>query len=203
MRTVNEIFYSLQGEGVHTGVPMVFVRFAGCNLHCPFCDTQHQAGVALTDQEIIEEIMKYPQAQWIVLTGGEPTLQIDNDFVNNLKRHTGKKIAIETNGTHPVPEAIDWVTVSPKGGIAPELSSYDQQMLVKKADEIKVVETGQDISLYFNLPCHTQDTVMCLQPCFVPDADVYRDNIRRTIRRVLEDPRWRLSVQTHRYLNIP
>ncbi len=203
MRTVNEIFYSLQGEGAHTGVPMVFVRFAGCNLHCPFCDTQHQSGTPMSDDEIIEEIMKYPEAQWIVLTGGEPTLQIDNDFVKKLKQYTGKKIAIETNGTNLVPEAIDWVTVSPKGGLTPELSTYDQQILVEEADEIKVVDTGQDVTPYFNLPCRTSDTVMCLQPCFVPDPDQYSHNLNRTIRRVLEDPRWRLSIQTHRYLNIP
>ena len=74
MRRINEIFYSLQGEGANTGVPAVFVRFSGCNLRCSFCDTQHQDGTMMSDEEIIAEVMRYPQARIVVLTGGEPSL---------------------------------------------------------------------------------------------------------------------------------
>ena len=99
MYKINEIFYSLQGEGFHTGTPAVFVRFSGCNLRCTFCDTQHQEGKMMSSQEIVDEVNKYPLAPLIVLTGGEPSLFIDEAFVEELKQKIGKTIAIETNGT--------------------------------------------------------------------------------------------------------
>lgn len=201
-RKINEIFYSLQGEGTHAGTPMVFVRFSGCNLRCPFCDTLHEDGKQLTDSQIIAAINRYENAQWIVLTGGEPSLWIDDDFILKLKRFTGKKIAIETNGTNPLPKSIDWVTVSPKGGMAPTLSAPADGLRVLIADEIKVVDTGQPLEPYFNLPCRGDNTQMCLQPCFVPDKKECEANTARTVSRVLADPRWRLSLQTHRLLNI-
>ena len=85
MRKINEIFYSLQGEGFHTGTPAVFVRFSGCNLKCSFCDTQHEEGVWMSDEEILAEVGKYP-AMTVILTGGEPSLWIDREFVDCLHR---------------------------------------------------------------------------------------------------------------------
>lgn len=199
MKKINEIFYSLQGEGRHAGVPSVFVRFSGCNLHCSFCDTKHEEGRMMEDKEIFFEINRYP-ADRVVLTGGEPSLWIDDEFIRKLRETTGKKIAIETNGTYPLPEGIDWVTVSPK-------SDFDgagkAEVMVTHADEIKVVDTGQDLEQYFHLPCRKKNTFMYLQPCFVDNADEFECNKRRTVERVLADPRWTLSVQIHRYLAIP
>ena len=83
MRKINEIFYSLQGEGYHTGTPAIFVRFSGCNLKCDFCDTQHEEGKMMTDDEIIAEVKKYP-AVTVVLTGGEPSLWIDDELIDRL-----------------------------------------------------------------------------------------------------------------------
>ena len=83
MRKINEIFYSLQGEGYHTGTPAVFIRFSGCNLKCSFCDTQHEAGTLMTDDEIIAEVSKYP-AVTVILTGGEPSLWIDDALIDRL-----------------------------------------------------------------------------------------------------------------------
>lgn len=199
MRRLNEIFYSLQGEGAHTGVPCVFVRFSGCNLHCPFCDTDHQRGTPMSDADIVAYINTYP-AEWIVLTGGEPSLWIDDDFIHTLHVATGKKIAIETNGTLPVPDEIDWITLSPKNGLAPDAPQLPR---VQRADEIKVVDTGQDLEQYFSLPQCRSNTLMYLQPCWVSDPKECQENTARTVARVKQDPRWRLSVQTHRYLNIP
>ena len=206
-RKINEIFYSLQGEGAHTGVPSVFIRFSGCNLKCGFCDTDHRQGDEMTDEAIVETVNAYP-GEWIVLTGGEPTLWIDSRFVTYLKVMTGKKVAIETNGSRPVPPEIDWVTVSPK--ISMEgVADYD--LKVVRADELKVVEVGQDLEWYFhlpcvvsavNLPCGVEATKMYLQPCFVEDPEECRRNRERTVRRVLDDPRWTLSLQTHRFLGI-
>ena len=196
MRKINEIFYSLQGEGAHTGMPVVFVRFSGCNLRCPFCDTSHESGEMLMDEAILNEIEKYP-TQWVVLTGGEPSLHIDGAFIEML-HGAGKMVAIETNGTHSLPEGIDWVTYSPKGGMAPGGDTIG----LTRADEIKVVDIGQDLDRYFALlPDCTPK--MYLQPCYVEDAEERERNLRRTIARVKADPRWTLSLQTHRLLDIP
>lgn len=200
MKKINEIFYSLQGEGHHTGYPSVFIRFSGCNLKCPFCDTAHDEGVVMSDTDIIRAVNLY-KADWVVLTGGEPTLWIDNDFIRLLKQATGKKVAIETNGTHEVPEGIDWVTVSPKTGI--DGMNGNPEIKVSRADEIKVVDVGQPLDGFFNLPCRKENTLMYLQPCYVEDEKTREANMLRTVRRVLEDPRWTLSLQTHRFIGIP
>lgn len=199
MRKINEIFYSLQGEGHHAGYPSVFIRFSGCNLACPFCDTKHEEGIYMSDDDIIRAVNLYT-ASWVVLTGGEPALHIDSDFIRMLKRTTGKKVAIETNGTVPVPEEIDWITVSPKEGICGEDGGA---VVLDRADEIKVIDVGQDLACYFEMPCKSEDTLMYLQPCYVDDKKKRESNRLRTLSRVLADPRWTLSVQLHRFLNIP
>lgn len=132
MRKINEIFYSLQGEGFHTGTPAVFVRFSGCNLRCSFCDTRHEEGVMMTDEEIVEKVSSFP-ARMVILTGGEPSLWIDKALISRL-REAGKQICIETNGTRPLPDGIDWVTCSPK---------ENAPVVLERVDEIKVVYTGQ------------------------------------------------------------
>lgn len=201
MRQINEIFYSLQGEGHHTGYPSVFIRFSGCNLDCPFCDTDHKEGIFMSDDDIIRAVNLYT-ASWIVLTGGEPAMHIDSDFIRMLKRATGKKVAIETNGTLDIPEEIDWVTVSPKEGISGS-EGEDATILEGRADELKVVDVGQPLDKYFSMKCLKPETLMYLQPCYVDDEQRREANRLRTLRRVLSDPRWTLSVQLHKYLNIP
>ena len=211
MRRINEIFYTLQGEGHHEGYPSVFIRFSGCNLDCPFCDTRHDDGIFMDDDAIIHAVKLY-KADWIVLTGGEPALSIDADFIHLLRRATGKKIAIETNGTVPLPPGIDWITCSPKTGICsprglkegetPQNPDF-AKVVIPYANEIKVVDVGQDLEPYFSLPCRGKDTIMYLQPCYVPDEEQFAKNRLSTVRRVLADPRWTLSVQLHRYLGIP
>lgn len=198
MRKINEIFYSLQGEGYHSGVPSVFVRFSGCNKRCSFCDTDHFYGTSMSDEEIAESVSAFP-CDWIVLTGGEPAMWIDAGFVSFLKETTGKKIAIETNGSLPVPAEIDWVTVSPKCGMP---GAGDYEILVEHADELKVVDLNQPLDNYFKLGCVTEETRMYLQPCFVEDVELNRSHIISTVNRVLADPRWNLSAQLHRFLGI-
>ena len=99
---INEIFYSLQGEGRYTGTPAVFVRFSGCNMQCAFCDTQHERHSVMTEEDIVSEVCTYP-AHHVVLTGGEPLLQLTSTLVDSLHRH-GMTVQIETNGTLPLPE---------------------------------------------------------------------------------------------------
>lgn len=195
MRRINEIFYSLQGEGANTGVPAVFVRFSGCNLRCSFCDTQHQDGTMMSDEEIIAEVMRYPQARIVVLTGGEPSLFIDEAFIDKLKTATGKTITIETNGTNVLPDGIDWVTLSPKTGFD---GGDLQPLLLTECDELKVVYVGQRLEEYFGIKAREY----YLQPCYCDDEELRKANVRATIEAVMRDSRWRLSLQTHRIAGI-
>lgn len=181
MKKINEIFYSLQGEGFHTGTPAVFIRFSGCNLKCRFCDTRHEEGVWMTDEEIIEAIRSYP-ARMVILTGGEPSLSIDEALVEKLHQ-AGKFVSVETNGTHPLPATIDWITCSPKEG-APVVLTH--------IHEIKVVYTGQAIEPYLTLPA----LHYFLQPCSC-------GNTEEVINYLLRHPEWRLSLQTHKLIHIP
>lgn len=180
MRKINEIFYSLQGEGFHTGMPAVFVRFAGCNLKCDFCDTHHEEGQMMTDEEIIQAISAFPTSH-VILTGGEPALWIDADFIA-LLHQADKYVCIETNGTRVLPEAIDWVTCSPKQGAS---------VILNRIDEIKVVYLGQDVTTYAALPA----TWHYLQPCSC-------QNTNEVVQYILRHPTWRLSLQTHKLIDI-
>ena len=195
MFKINEIFYSLQGEGFHTGTPAVFVRFSGCNLRCAFCDTQHQQGKMMTVQEIVDEVNQYPQAPLVVLTGGEPSLFIDEAFVAELKQKTHKTITIETNGTRPLPGNLDWVTLSPKtafeGGDA-------EPCVLRRCNELKVVWLGQDLTQYKDIEAAHR----FLQPCFTEDPIQRQANLSACVEAVLNHPGWRLSLQIHRVLGI-
>ena len=196
MYKINEIFHSLQGEGYHSGTPAVFVRFSGCNLRCSFCDTQHQTGAMMSTQEIVDEINQYPMAPLVVLTGGEPSLFVDEAFVAELKQQTGKKIAIETNGTRPLPNNLDWVTLSPKTAFE---GGDLEPCVLKTCDELKVVYLGQDLAQYDGIEAKYR----FLQPCFVEDEEQRKANMQVCVEAVKAHPNWRLSIQIHRVLNIP
>jgi organic radical activating enzyme len=196
MYKINEIFHSLQGEGYHSGTPAVFVRFSGCNLHCSFCDTQHQTGTMMSLQEIVNEINQYPMAPLVVLTGGEPSLFVDEAFVAELKQQTGKKIAIETNGTRPLPASLDWVTLSPKSAFE---GGDLEPCVLKTCDELKVVYLGQDLAQYETIEAKHR----FLQPCFVEDEEQRKANMQVCVEAVKAHPNWRLSLQIHGVLNIP
>ena len=112
MYRVNEIFYSLQGEGFYTGTPAVFLRFSGCNRRCAFCDTDFAAYTEMSAEEIVAKVSEFP-ARHIVVTGGEPLMQLDDRLVRALKT-AGFYIQVETNGSLPAPTGVDWVTCSPK-----------------------------------------------------------------------------------------
>ncbi len=179
---INEIFYSLQGEGFYTGTPAVFLRFSGCNRACPFCDTDFRASVPMTATEIADACAVYP-ARHLVATGGEPLMQLDAPLIAALKER-GFYIQIETNGSLPVPDGIDWATCSPKAqpwGIQPE-----------RVDELKLVYEQQDVeAIAARFPTEKR----YLQPCS-------GSNTAETVEYILAHPHWRLSLQTHKLINI-
>ena len=191
---VNEIFYSLQGEGYHVGTAATFVRFSGCNLHCPFCDTQHESGTEMSDEEIVEAVAANP-ARLVVITGGEPSLQLTRNLVNVL-HDIDKMVAVETNGTHRLPGNVDWITLSPKD----KYLGGEAKVVLNIVDELKVVFDGIHAPDMYN-------GIMCthgryLQPLDTGDAERNAQIRNAAIEYIKKDPRWKLSLQTHKMLNI-
>ena len=146
-------------------------------------------------QEIVDEVNKYPNAPLLVLTGGEPSLFIDEAFVAELKQKTHKTIAIETNGTRPLPSNLDWVTLSPKSAFE---GGDAEPCVLTCCDELKVVYLGQDLKQYDAIEAKYR----FLQPCFVENEEQRQANMKACVEAVMQNPGWRLSLQIHRVLNI-
>lgn len=188
---VNEIFYSLQGEGHFAGTPAVFIRFSGCNLRCSFCDTDHSSFSEMKEEEIVAEAKRFP-AKHIVITGGEPGLQITTRLVRRLHEE-GCFVQMETNGTRALPEGcrVDWITCSPK---------YER-VILPHVDELKVVYEGDDTKIdeYAGM---TDAKILSLQPCDVKDEVKNRQNLKGAIDYCLRHPEWHLSLQTHKIIDV-
>lgn len=194
MYPVNEIFYSLQGEGRWTGRPAVFVRFSGCNLRCPFCDTDHGHFQEMDVQSIIAEVENYA-ADYVVLTGGEPSMYTDIQLVEML-HSCGKVVGIETNGTRELPEDIDWITLSPK-----DCYVDNSKVVLKYADEIKIVfdaENMDAIERYAGFDAK----YYYLQPCDTGNKERNKAITAAAVEYCLEHPQWSLSLQEQKIIGI-
>ena len=216
MYTVKELFPTLQGEGAHAGRAAVFCRFAGCNLWsgreedrataiCQFCDTDFvgidgdgggKFETALRLAEVIETAWRStlagPQKRYVVFTGCEPLLQLDESLIAALHQK-GFEVAIETNGTIKVPKGIDWVCVSPKAG---------SELIVFQADELKLVipqATHDNLSALMDRFEKMDYRNRFLQPMDGPNL---KDNIESAVRLCQKHPLWRLSLQTHKLIGI-
>ena len=207
---IKEIFYTLQGEGANMGRAAVFCRFAGCNLWsgreedrsgavCQFCDTDFvgtdgDGGGKFSDAPSLASAVARAWrgantgTELVVLTGGEPALQLDAELIDALHAHDFE-IAIETNGTLPLPQGIDWICVSPKAAAALNVTQGDELKLVYP-QALAMPERFEDLAFdhFF------------LQPMDGPDRE---KNTRSAIEYCLAHPAWRLSVQTHKILGIP
>lgn len=192
---INEIFYSIQGEGCNAGKAAIFVRFSGCNLQCPFCDTQHQEGTMMSAEEIRNSISQYP-AQLVVLTGGEPTLFADRELCDAIHA-SGKLIAMETNGSRVFDTSlIDHITCSPKYEFCP---GKEAQLRIGRIDELKVVYTlDSDMNLYEGIHASSY----YLQPCDTGNTAKNEEIIRSLFSYVLQHPKWGISLQLHKILNV-
>ncbi|MDR0844144.1 MAG: 7-carboxy-7-deazaguanine synthase QueE [Tannerella sp.] len=189
---VNEIFYSLQGEGGRQGEASIFIRLTRCNLACDFCDTDFRKGVDMDVLQILSAIRPFP-CQWIIWTGGEPTLQLTDEILLLFKQ-VGYKQAIESNGHRKLSRLLDYTVVSPKGntGYAREINlRVDEIRLpVRKGDAIPSVRTLPDAGLYF------------LSPVFTKDRAETNANISYCVEQVKLHPEWRLSLQIHKIIGI-
>jgi 7-carboxy-7-deazaguanine synthase (Cx14CxxC type) len=208
MYIVKEIFYTLQGEGTHTGRPAVLCRFSGCNLWtgreahrssaiCQFCDTDFVGtdGPGGGRFRSASELAAAVAAKWpgsgqpfVVCTGGEPLLQLDDAAVDAF-HEAGFEVAVETNGTRPAPAGLDWICVSPKAGT---------DVVLNRADECKLVypQAGAPPSSFEGRGLGR----LLLQPMDGPDRE---RNTALAVSYCLEHPQWSLSLQTHKYLGIP
>jgi 7-carboxy-7-deazaguanine synthase (Cx14CxxC type) len=205
---VKEVFLTLQGEGVNAGRTAVFCRFSGCNLWtgreehratgvCRFCDTDFVGtdgpggGHFRSARALAEHVRSFWPGEGrglVVCTGGEPTLQLDAAAVRELHR-LDLEVAIETNGTRPVPDGVDWVCLSPKAGA---------DVVLERADELKLVfpQPGAEPDRWIGFPAEHH----LLQPMDGPDRAA---NTAAAVAHCLAHPTWRLSVQTHKHLGIP
>lgn len=205
MYKVNEIFFTLQGEGAHSGIPAVFVRFSGCNLRCPWCDTDFTNYTPMTAEQIVKEVrelydMPNERHKMCVLTGGEPSLQVDKPLIDAL-HDAGFYICIETNGTRPLPQGIDWITCSPKEGT---------KIALKQVNEVKVVFTGTYDPQVWREQLKAEHWL--LQPLrytgewLMENVDAWEndrnDNLEDTVRYILTHPFWRLSIQLHKIVGL-
>lgn len=197
---IAELFTSIQGEGRQAGTPMLFLRFAGCNKHCSFCDTDHKAHMRLLLEQIVAMVVaqrKQVPFRWVCLTGGEPLLQVDEDLIRALQIVDGGlgrlRVAIETNGSvlNRAAYDADWLAIAPK----------DEDVQLTYASEVKLVwpdkehlisyaETEIEASHYFLQPRCNEVT---------PDEAT----LKGTLEALKQWPRWSLSVQLHKYLGVP
>lgn len=210
--SVKEVFYSLQGEGFHSGRPAIFCRMSKCNLWtgreadradaiCQFCDTDfigtdgQNGGKFKNAQALCEHLLQFWPAHsnthpFIVLTGGEPLLQVDSDLIKTLHQHNFE-IAVETNGTKSAPEGIDWICMSPKAN-AP--------IILDRGHELKLVYPQAEL-----LPekvAHLEFDFFYLQPMDDTDPITSQNNIKQAVEYCLAHPQWKLSLQTHKLLGI-
>jgi len=191
-----EIFHSIQGEGVHAGTSSIFIRFGRCNLRCEWCDTEFDEWTDMSISEICKVLEKW-DCDRVVLTGGEPALQ-DLWPLRRILQKKGYQFAIETNGTIELEEGlVDWICVSPKDQIYPDVSIKQ-----RKGDELKVVYVGQDLSMYDSLIPGFEN--LYLQPCYFESESIEWNgaNFRTTMEKVLQNPEWILSLQTHKWMDV-
>jgi len=189
---VKEIFYSLQGEGGRQGAASIFIRLSGCNLECDFCDTDFSGGEVMTWGKILLAIREFP-CQWIVWTGGEPTLQLTDKCLLFFKK-AGYFQAIESNGYNCLSELLDYTVVSPKGQkdyvseINPQVDEI--RLPVRANDSIPLIESLPKAEYYF------------LSPVFTDNQAETKANINYCVEQVKKHPEWRLSLQVHKWIGI-
>ena len=191
-----EIFHSVQGEGAKSGIPHVFVRFGNCNLACEWCDTDFNTYEKMTVATIVERVLAF-KCKNVIYTGGEPLLNDLWPLSRELKKHD-IHLSCESNGTIKVPEGLlDWICISPKDQEYPNVSIKQ-----RIGDELKCVYLGQDLKMYDDLKQGFD--YLFLQPCYIETESVEWNgkNFAMTESVVKENPEWRLSLQTHKWMQI-
>lgn len=222
MYSVVNVFGTIQGEGAHAGTPAIFVRLGGCNMwsgveqhrerdaarngaECPrWCDTDFRPRMQLTAEQIADEVRKHGDRPLIVITGGEPLLQVDNDLIialTDFRPESKRRIQIETNGT-VAPKFTRWsrvwITLSPK---LPR-----DETLLTEADELKLVYPAHDPAQWESFPLSSGERFLSPQNTPPnPHSPEWRrgDHEAQAVAYVQANPQWRLSLQTHKIIGVP
>jgi 7-carboxy-7-deazaguanine synthase (Cx14CxxC type) len=203
---IKEIFYSIQGEGFHSGKPAIFIRFSGCNLWsgkeidrrkaiCKFCDTDFvgtdgENGGEYTSEELVDKLNSLTSeygCKFVILTGGEPLLQVNSKLIDSFHEN-GYYIALESNGTFSVPQNIDWITISPK---------KDAKLVQKNGDELKIVLPQKQLNPKDYLRLDFKH--FYLQP---KEEKLANNNLNEVLDYCLRNPKWKISIQLHKILGI-
>jgi len=195
---VVEIFSSIQGEGLRSGLPTTFVRLAGCNLRCAWCDTPEALDPAgrrrMSAAEITAAVTEVAAGRMVVLTGGEPALQPIGSLIDNL-RTAGFGVGIETNGTRPLPPGLDWVTLSPK---PPDY--HIDPGATARVSELKLVADG---TLYPEIVRRLWLAVGEQVPVVLQPEGNRPERIAQILDWLRLEPRWRLGLQLHKVIGVP
>ena len=198
---VVEIFGSIQGEGLRAGIPVIFIRLAGCNLKCSWCDTKHDEFTVLSEEELINRCEALTPIKNIVWTGGEPCLQLQERTIQIFKQ-LGYHQAIETNGTRRIPAGLDYITISPKpGSILAHQYDYTSIAEWKVPYIPPAVGEPEQIKLP---PKHLTNKIRnkLLSPVFRADNEVEPYYVQKAVEWLKKHPTWRLSVQVHKLIEI-
>lgn len=196
MYKIVEIFHSVQGEGARAGIPHVFIRFGKCNLACEWCDTDFETYEEMNVEEIVKIVKKF-NCRRVIYTGGEPMLNDLWPISRELKK-LGIELSCESNGTIEIPEGLlDWICISPKDQEYPGV-----KIKQRSGDELKVVYVGQDLEMYDDLKQGFDN--LFLQPCYIESETVEWNgkNFSLTEDVVKANSEWRLSLQTHKWMQI-
>jgi len=188
---INEIFYSLQGEGYRVGQATIFIRLSGCDLACGFCDTEFTSGLEMNCSELLERVKEFP-SRWVTWTGGEPMIQLNKGVVEEF-RNAGYLQSIETNGGHSIPFSLDWVVVSPK--VAEHVIARN---FPSGVDELRYAWHAGKASVPSPIinAQHKYISPMC------DGANINPKNLKHCIELCKANPEWKLSVQQHKIWNI-
>lgn len=192
---INNLFHTFQGEGLHAGRRSLFVRMPKCNLKCSWCDTSFDTSNETTFEQFISFALTEAH-RFAVITGGEPLMNKDTPEVISWLKNHGYEVAVETNGTFPYLEGIDWVTCSPKRD-----ACYKVHRLLKPhVNEYKyVVDEGFD----FDLLKRHKDDPDHVRLSLSPEFGSFEESLRKIFSFIQENPRWRISLQTHKWMKIP
>lgn len=191
-----ESFYSIQGEGTHTGKPSYFIRLAGCDVNCHWCDVKDSWGINenqfKTVKEIVNDVLKSP-AEIIIITGGEPLMHDLTDLTNALKENN-KKIHLETSGTHPISGNFDWICFSPKKFKKPLNNFFEI------SDELKIIIfNDSDFKWAEDILKKIKNNPELI---FQPEWSKSKKNNLKILEYIKDNPKWRISLQTHKYLGV-
>jgi len=191
---INSVFHTIQGEGYNAGRRSLFIRMPYCNLKCKWCDTTFNSYAVWTEADIIDFIKKEP-TRFIVLTGGEPSMNKDLPDIISILKSLNCEIAIESNGNFEIPDGIDFVTISPKR----DAKYFINDDAFNKASEFKyVIDEGFQWTI---LDRHQNETKKLLS--LSPEYGRMKESLKEILSFVSLNPQWKISLQTHKWMEIP